>query len=70
MFSANADYINLEGGDVVRASKCTFGKKIVECVWVKQDDKLYMVVIDHKGERDIYWISPKGDVLIWAREAI
>lgn len=68
--TARAEYIDLTGGDVVRQALCTQGKKKLLCVAVQKDDKLYVVVFDEKGELSITWISPKGDVLIWARDAI
>lgn len=70
MFSVQAEYINLEGGDIVRQAVCTHNKKKLLCVAVKKDDKLYVVVFDEKGELSITWISSKGDILIWARDAI
>jgi hypothetical protein len=70
LFSAHAEKPDLEGGDVVREAWCTQGKKKLLCVAVKKDDKLYVVVLDEKGEYAIYWISPEGNVFLWGRDAI
>ena len=68
--TAHAEYINLEEGEVIRQAICTQGKKKMLCVAVQKDNKLYVVVLDEKGEYSIYWISPKGNVLLWARDSI
>lgn len=67
---AHAEKPELEGGDVVREARCTNGKKKMICVAVQKDDKLYVVVIDEKGEHSIYWISPQGNILVWGRDTI
>ena len=61
---------DLDDGDVVREAWCSQGKKKLLCVAVKKDDKLYVVVLDEKGEVSITWISPKGNVLVWSRDSI
>lgn len=61
---------DLEKGIVVRQSTCMAGKQKLLCVAVKVDDKLYVVYIDGKGEHSIYWISPKGDILIYSRGSV
>ena len=66
----NVSYIDLKEGEVVRQAVCTQGKKKMLCVAVQKDNKLYVVVLDEKGEHSIYWISPKGNVLLWARDSI
>lgn len=68
--TAQAEYIDLTGGDVVRQAVCTQGKKKMLCVAVKKDDKLYVVMLDEKGEYAIYWISPEGNVFLWGRDTI
>jgi hypothetical protein len=68
--TAQAEKPELEGGDVVRQALCTHGKQKVLCVAVKKDDKLYVVVIDEKGELSITWIAPKGNVMVWSRDSI
>jgi len=67
---AHAERPDLESGTVVRQSTCMAGKQKLLCVAVKVDDKLYVVYIDGKGEHSIYWISPKGDILIYSRSSI
>lgn len=67
---AHAEKINLDDGVVVREAICTQGKKKMLCVAVQKDSKLYVVALDEKGEYAIYWISPKGNVLIWARNSV
>jgi hypothetical protein len=70
MSLAHAEYVDLQGGDVVRQAMCTQGKKKMLCVAIQKDDKLYVVTLDEKGEHSIYWISPKGNVLLWSRSTI
>lgn len=68
--TAHAERIDLEGGDVVRQAICTQGKKKMLCVAVQKDGKLYVVALDEKGEYAIYWISPKGNILLWSRNSV
>lgn len=70
LFSAHAERPSLEKGIVVRQSTCMAGKQKLLCIAVKVDDKLYVVYIDGKGEHSIYWVSHKGDILIWSRSSI
>ena len=70
MSLAHAEKPDLDDADVVRTARCTQGKKVMLCVAVKKDDNLYVVVLDEKGEYAIYWISPKGNVLIWGRDTV
>ena len=67
---AHAEYIDLEGGDVVRQALCSHKGKKLLCVAVKKDGKLYVVIYDEKGELSITWISPKGDIFLWGRNVI
>lgn len=66
----HAERPDLEKGIIVRQSTCMAGKQKLICVAVMVDDKLYKVYLDDKGERTIYWLSPKGDVLIYSRSSI
>ena len=67
---SHAEKPDLEGGDIVRQAICTQGKKKLLCVAVKKDDKLYVVMLDEKGEYAIYWISPTGNIFLWGRDTI
>lgn len=67
---SHAEKPDLEGGDIVREARCSQGKKKMLCVAVKKDDKLYVVVIDEKGEYAIYWVSPEGNVFLWGRDTV
>lgn len=67
---AHAERPPLEEGVVVRQSTCMSGKQKVTCVAVMVKDLLYVVMVDGKGEHSIYWISPKGDVLVWSRSSV
>jgi hypothetical protein len=40
------------------------------CVIVSKDDKVYVVLLDRKGEYEIYLVTEKESVLIWARDWI
>lgn len=66
----HAERPDLESGVVVRLVKCTLGKHEATCVYVQVSDKLYKVYLDGKGEHSVYWISPKGDVLIYSRSSV
>lgn len=68
--SVHAERPDLERGIVIRQSTCMAGKIKLICVAVMVDDKLYKVYLDEKGERTIYWLSPKGDVLVYSRSSV
>lgn len=48
-FPAKADYVNLEGGDIIGESQvCIFRGQIRACVLVEKDKKRHQVVADQK----------------------
>jgi len=79
-FPAKADYISLEGGDIIGESQvCLFRNQIRACVLVEKDKKRYQVVADQKGELYIYLVETaeengvtvvKKASLLWARDSV
>ena len=67
---AQAAYIDLTGGDVVAKASCTKDKKDFLCVAVAHNDLIFVVLVDEKGEYEIYLVQEKESVLIWARDMI
>ena len=63
-------YVDLKGANVLEKGECVqYGKPYV-CVIVSKDDKVYVVLLDRKGEYEIYLVTEKESVLIWARDWI
>ena len=79
-FPAKADYINLEGADLIgEAQVCVFHGQIFACVVLEQNGKRYKVVADTKGELEIWQVETKEEngqtiiiheVLVWARNSV
>jgi len=69
-FNAQATYINLEGGDVVAKSQCRLNNKMFTCIVVSHKDLIFVVLLDKKGEYEIYLVQQEGSVLIWSRDSI
>lgn len=67
-FLVYAQYVDLKGADVLEKGNCVqYGKPYV-CVIVSLDAKVYVVLLDRKGEYEIYLVTEKESVLIWARD--
>lgn len=67
---ARAEYIDLKGADVIGQTRCTKDNKIFICVVVEFKDVKYLVLIDRKGEYEIYLVGEKETTLIWSRDSI
>ena len=67
--SLHAEEIDLQGGQIEREAHCTYNNKKLICLYIRKGDKLYKVYTDEKGKRAIYWLSPKGDILIYSRSS-
>lgn len=68
---AHADYIDLAGSAVVSQGQCkhTDGR-VYLCVAVSNNEKVYNVLLDEKGEVAIYLINQGKAQLIWARGSV
>jgi len=66
--SAHAQYVDLKGGDVLEQGRCIKDTKPYVCVVVRLDAKVYVVLLDRKGEYEIYLVTEKESVLIWYRD--
>ena len=70
LIKASAQFVDLKGGNVLEKGECVqYGKPYV-CVIVSKDDNVYVVLLDRKGEYEIYLVTEKESVLIWARDWI
>jgi len=72
-FAARAEYIDLKGGDILTPpQRCVHLGKQYICVLVEFKAKTYLVLVDQKGESQIYQLNDKKDelILIWVRDAI
>jgi len=69
-FNAQASYIDLSGGDIVAQSKCNYNKKEMYCLLVEHKELLFVVLLDEKGEYQIYLIEEEATTLIWSRNSI
>ncbi len=70
LVDVNAAYIDLSGGDVVAKALCTKEKKQYLCVAVSHNDLMFVVLVDEKGEYEIYLAEDDKSTLIWARDMI
>jgi hypothetical protein len=64
--SVYSQYIDLKGSDVLGKQLCTKDNKRYVCVVVEKDKKKYLVLLDEKGEYEI-WSEEK---LLWARNMV
>lgn len=60
----------LDGGDVIAQTMCSHGKQVYNCVAVLKEKKLYVVMIDKKGEHSIYDVTGDEPVLLWSRDSV
>jgi len=67
---AHAQYINLEGGDVLRQGYCRYSKEAYNCLEIKKDGKVYHLLYDEKGELAIYLVEGDKAKFIWSRNSI
>jgi hypothetical protein len=70
LIDAQATYIDLTGSEVVAKAQCTRDKKVFNCVLVEYKDSIYVVILDSKGEYEIYQVTEEGSTLIWARDMV
>ena len=67
-FWAHAEWVDLKGANVLEKGECVQYGKLYVCVIVSKDDKVYVVLLDRKGEYEIYLVTETESVLIWARD--
>ena len=67
---ARADYIDLEGADVLHAGRCVDNGKQFMCALLDFKGNNYFVLVDQKGEYAIYLSTEKGMELIWSRASV
>jgi|CXWL01.1.fsa_nt_gi hypothetical protein len=65
-----AEYVNLEGSDVIRQGICTVFKEKYNCFIVTHKGDIYVVMVDARGELYQYKIVDEKPVLIWARNGV
>lgn len=71
VLSARAEYVDLSGGDVLAEPvACLHNGKRYACIPVGKDGKVYMILVDKKGECLIYQLINNEAVLLWARDAV
>lgn len=70
LISAHAQFVDLKGGDVLAKAPCVHNEKHFLCVLVAHDNDVYVVLLDAKGEYEIYLVTEKESVLIWYRDAV
>lgn len=68
--TAHASYVDLSEGNVVAKAMCQRNGKQFLCVIVTHKDLTYAVIIDQKGEYEIYLQEGDELKLIWARDMI
>lgn len=70
LIDAQATYIDLKGGEVVAKAQCTRDNKVYNCVLVEYKDAVYVVILDSKGEYEIYSVTEEGSTLLWSRNTV
>ena len=60
---AHAEWVDLKGGDLLEQGKCIKDKKPYVCAIVRLETKVYVVLLDRKGEYEIYLVTEKESVL-------
>lgn len=60
--------IDLEGGEVVAQAVCEFEHKDYACIGVKKDEKMYLVLLDAKGEFAIVLVTEREPQFLWRRD--
>jgi hypothetical protein len=68
--AALANPPDLKGADVLAKAPCVHNEKHFLCVAVLLEDDVYVVLLDAKGEYEIYLVTEKESVLIWYRDAV
>ena len=67
---ARAGYIDLKGADVLQQSRCVHNGNPYVCVIVQLEDKVYVVLLDRKGEYAIYIVGETESTLLWVRDGV
>lgn len=70
IFDAQASYIDLSSGEAIAKAQCTHHEKVFTCLLVFHNDLVFVVLLDQKGEYEIYLVDEKESTLIWARNSI
>ena len=70
LFTAHAEYVDLHQSALLEKANCVHNEKHFVCVLVAHDDDVYVVLLDAKGEYEIYLVTEKESVLIWYRDAV
>lgn len=69
--TAFAQYVDLSKEKVIGVGECEISKKTYPCIAVEHDKKLYIILIDKKGEAYQVLIDDKGNAeVVWIRDAI